>query len=249
MKNIEKLSELLTDLGLSDHESKVYLASLSLGPSTVMDIADAALIKRTTVYSVVNTLMTKGLVRIEPKGFKRLFAAESPSRLETVLESKRFKLKSALPELEALYSLKGGESVIKYYEGIVGMRTAYESVLEDVRPKDYYYVFANEEIWYGLDEEYFADYRKRRRKYNLDVRLILQDTPIGQEFKRLQQQYNCQVKILPPGAELLTNMLLIPKKVIIQQLVQPLVTIIIENPSIVQMHKQMLDIMWNSLPE
>lgn len=244
-----KLTQTLVEFGLTEHEAKVYFASLTLGLSTVQHIAEAAEVKRTTVYSVVDALVHKGLMRVEPKGFKRLFAAENPEQLEFVLEARKQKLKKVLPELEALYNLKGGESIIKYYEGLAGMRNAYESVLEDIRPKDYYYVFANEDIWYKLDEEFFADYRKRRRKFNLDVRLILQDTPVAHEFKRLQMQYNCRVKILPAGTELLTNMLLIPKKVIIQQLVQPLVTIIIENPSIVQMHKQMLDIMWNSLSD
>src|SRR3989338_6121463 len=113
MKNT-KLIELLEELGLSENESKVYFASLSLGPATIIRIANTAEIKRTTVYSVVEALKQKGLINLEIKGFKKLYAAENPEKLETILEVKRNKLKAMLPEFAGLYNLKGGESFIKY---------------------------------------------------------------------------------------------------------------------------------------
>ena len=86
MKNNPLLTT-LTTLGLTDHEAAVYLAALSLGPATILKIAKAAEIKRTTVYSVIETLKLKGLVSVEVKGFKSLFVAEDPTKLETILES------------------------------------------------------------------------------------------------------------------------------------------------------------------
>ena len=47
------LAKILIDLGLTENEAKVYVAALSLGPATILKIAQAAAIKRTTVYFVV----------------------------------------------------------------------------------------------------------------------------------------------------------------------------------------------------
>ncbi len=245
----EQLTEVLQEFGLTEHEAFVYLASIQIGPSTVISIADAASIKRTTVYGVLESLQQKGLVRIEVKGFKQLFTAESPEKLETVLELRRAKLKSALPELSALYNLKGGESFIKYYEGLEAMRNAYDSLIEDLHPKDDYFVLANEDYWYALDADYFEGFRQRRKKVAMNCQLIFKDSELGRMHKRLQRNYNCTVKLLPAGVNISTNLIVIPKKVVIHQLVEPNITIIIENKSVVQMHQEMFRIIWNALPE
>ena len=64
MKN-DKLVKILENLGLSDNEARVYLASLSLGSTTIMKIAQTAEIKRTTVYSVIDSLKQKVPAKIE----------------------------------------------------------------------------------------------------------------------------------------------------------------------------------------
>src|SRR4051812_34988946 len=107
MKN-DLFLQSLNNLGLSDHEARVYFASLFLGASTVQKIANAAEIKRTTVYSVVQSLQSKGLMMIEIKGLKKMYTAENPEKLETLLEHRREQFKNLLPEFSALYNLKGG---------------------------------------------------------------------------------------------------------------------------------------------
>ena len=44
------MEEELQKLGLTEHEAKVYLAALSLGPSSAVQLADHTGIKRPTVY-------------------------------------------------------------------------------------------------------------------------------------------------------------------------------------------------------
>lgn len=117
-----QIQDFLTELGLTENEAAVYLIGLSLGPTTILNIAKASGIRRTTVYSVVEVLKTKGLMHIEPRGFKQVFVAESPEKLELILEAKRSSLRRMLPELSALYNLKGGESTIKYYEGMEAIK-------------------------------------------------------------------------------------------------------------------------------
>ena len=66
-----KLLATLKDMGLSDNEASVYLSSLSLGPSTIQRIANNAKVKRTTVYTTIDTLKQKGLMNIEVKNKKK----------------------------------------------------------------------------------------------------------------------------------------------------------------------------------
>ncbi len=250
MKNDNFLS-LFEELGLSEHEAKVYLATLNLGPSTILKIAKTAEVKRTTVYSVVESLKQKGLINFEVRGLKTLYAAADPQKLETVLEQKKEKLKSTLPDLSAMYNLKSGESYIKYYEGLNGIKSVYESLLTDIKPHQDYLVFSNADEWLLADKEFFLDFTKRRgelaRGSDIKIRLLLQDTPAAQEYIKNQSNYFLQVKILPSSTKLTTNLVIIPKKVVIHQMTPPIMAMVIENKSIVQMHKEMFEIIWKSI--
>jgi len=241
------LINILKDLGLSDHESAVYLASLSLGPSTVSKIAQNSGVKRTSVYPIIDSLKQKGLINIELQGWKKLYTAENPEKLKFIINNKLNKLEEKLPDFLAIYNLKGGESFIKYYEGIEGIKTVYESFLANYKPHQDYLVISNTEEWQKHDPKYFEDFLKRRSRLKINVRMLLQDEPRAHKLKTKEQELNYKMKILPQKTDLITNMVIVPGKVLIQQLTPPVFGIVIENKSIVQMNRQLFEIIWNSL--
>ncbi|MEW6407277.1 MAG: helix-turn-helix domain-containing protein [Patescibacteria group bacterium] len=244
-----KLFTTLTELGLKEKEAKVYLANLSLGPTTILQIARFTELKRTTVYSIIESLKQKSLINIEVKGFKKLFTAENPERLKSILEEKTSRLKNSLPEFLALYNLKGGESFIKYYEGKKSIKIVYESLLEDVKPHEDYLVIGAQQEWYNLDPEYFQDFIVRRAKLNINIRLLMQDSKIAREHKKMERIYNEKIKNLPKETQLTTNLVIIPKKIVIHQLAPPIIIIMIENKSIIQMHRELFEIIWKAIPD
>lgn len=248
MKN-NKLTDLLLNLGLSENEALVYLANLSLGPSTILKIAQSAGVKRTTVYSVMESLKQLGLARLDIRGFKQLYVAESPERLESMLSLRREELGKSLPELMALYNLKGGESFVRYYEGIEACKTVYENIIKEAKYGDDLLVVSDQETWYNQDPEYFNNFLERRSKVGLKVRKLLQDSPAIHEHGWGTPRFNEQIKILPAGTRLTTNMFVVPNKVVIHQIVPPILAIEIENNSVVRMNKEMFEIMWRSIPD
>ena len=246
MKN-DKLIQILQGLGLTDKEASTYLACLSLGPTTVLKISRVANLKRTTVYSVAEQLKQKGLLSIEIRGFKQLFVAEDPDNLEAVLDERREKLKLAMPDLSALFNLKGGEGKIKYYEGLEAIKSVYETLLRDVMPHEDYLVVGDQSMWYKLDPDYFRNFIERRAKLNINIKLLFQDSAIAREHKKLEKNFSEKVKILPPETTLTTNMVIIPRRLVIHQLTPPIMAIVIENKSVIQMHHELFEIIWRSV--
>ena len=250
MKNDHNL-EVLTGLGLSDKEAEVYLAALSLGPASVLKIAKTAEVKRTTVYSVLESLKSKGMMSVEVKGFKVLYRAEDPNKLEGVLEARREKLKQALPDLSALFNLKGGESYIKYYEGKEAVKSIYLDLLKEIRPREDYCIISNVDEWWKLDKDFLLKFTLERgemaRTHNINIRVLLQNTPVAKEYKQNEKNYNTAVKILPAETKLSTNLVIIPKKIVIHQLTPPIMAIVIENKSVIQMHRELFEIIWRSV--
>jgi sugar-specific transcriptional regulator TrmB len=241
-----QIIEILTSIGLTEAEAAVYSAALALGPSSVLSIARAAEIKRTTVYLVLESLRNKGLVAIDMQGPKKRYMAENPERLEEVLSLKKAALHKALPELLSRYQEKSG-GTITYYEGLESVKSAYENLLRDVRPGDEYLIVSNQERWLALDPEYFDDFRYRRGQLDLKIKMLLQETPAGHTAQKFQANYNMQVRFLPSDREISANFILIPCRVLLHQISAPTSAIAIENPEIIQLHREMFEAMWRSV--
>lgn len=246
MKN-DKLAGVLEELGLNEKEAKVYLGALSLGPTTVFKISQTAEIKRTTVYSILESLKKQGLIRIEIKGFKKLYAAENPEKLESMINNRRELLNKTLPEFAALYNLQGGGSLIKYYEGWQASKAVFLELLKEVKPHDDYLVITDQQKWYELDPKFFQKFIEKRAKLNLKIHLLFQDSKIARYHKKLQKNFNEKIKILPKRTDLTTNLIILPHKVVIHQLISPYIAIVIENKSVVKMCREMFEIIWRSI--
>ena len=247
MKN-EKLLENLAEFGLNENEAKVYLASLSLGPTTILKLSKHGEVKRTTVYEVVDSLEKKGLMKKEVHGFKTLYSPEHPERLENTLEAKRTLLSKVLPELEGKYHLKGTESSIKYYEGFNSIKNIYDDLLKDLSPHDFYYAISNVTEWQGLDEEFFMkNHVQKRAEMRVETKLLFTDSPLAQERKKTERNFNEEVKIIPKDTDLHLDLVITPYKIVMFQLHSPLVALVIENKSMITAQKKIFELLWGEI--
>jgi hypothetical protein len=186
-------------------------------------------------------------MRIDLAGLKQLYVAENPEKLEVVLEVRRREFSAALPEFAALHNLHGTESVIKLYTGINAMQQIYMDTLKEIRPYEDYLVIANQDTWYNLDPVFSDRYIEARAKLSIRTRLLFQDSEVAKLHKSLGQNFNQEAKILPAGTTLHVDTLLLPKKLIIVELLPPYTTTVIENPSIIELHREMFEIIWSTL--
>lgn len=123
------MEEELQKLGLNEHEAKVYLAALSLGPSTASRLADQTNIKRPTVYLALEGLAKQGIVSESFVGKKRLFRAEKPEKLDKLTKRMRRQvvdaellLENILPGLIKLPKRYNEEPKVELYPGVEGIK-------------------------------------------------------------------------------------------------------------------------------
>ena len=95
----------LRKLGLTEKEVRVYLASLELGPSSVLNIAQKTGLARPTTYEIVKSLENKGLFAETKQKKKRYFVAQSPERILGLLRVQKEKLKKKRENLLELFLL------------------------------------------------------------------------------------------------------------------------------------------------
>ncbi|MEI8223970.1 MAG: helix-turn-helix domain-containing protein [bacterium] len=245
--NKSQTIEVLNDIGLSENEARVYLACLGVGPTTAINIARMTEIKRPTVYTIIDSLKARGLMSIEVRGFKKKFVAERPEKLEEVLELKKSKFKKLLPELQALQNAQDDGGFIKYFEGMEGIKSIYESMIRDIKPKEDYSVIGNMDKLLPLDQKFFEDFFDRRAKLNINLRILVQRNKGGEWFKKYEKNMNAKVKYLPESTKLSTNLVMIPRRMLIHELTEPIKGIVIENKRTIDMQREMFEIMWDSI--
>ncbi|RIL05037.1 MAG: hypothetical protein DCC75_12075 [Proteobacteria bacterium] len=243
------LLNILQEVGLREKEALVYYAALRLGPSSVLALSRHSGVKRSTVYSILESLKDKRLIRREVRGIKEVFTAEGPQSLDFILEERRRTFLEALPQLSALHRLEGAESVIKFYEGLSAVKQIYLDFIRSVKIGDDYLVLADMALWHKLDPEFFDDFVEKRGKLNIRVRMILTHSKRALHRKGPGRRPNERTRILPAGTTLTTNLVIIPTKVLIHQLVPPIMGIVIENQNIIRMHREMYELIWGGLGE
>lgn len=130
-----QIEQLLKKLGFSPNEAKVYLAALESGFASAQDIAQKAGIKRTTGYSVLAYLVSRGVVGKTKVRNKTRFLAEPPERLLALISELERGIQRVLPELQARYNKKETKPKIVFYEGESAIHKVYEDTLQE-KPKE-----------------------------------------------------------------------------------------------------------------
>ena len=103
-------------LGLTEKESKLYLTSLRIGPTTMQTLAAKAKIDRGTAYHVAKTLGHKGLFAQVAAGKRPVFGVTNPREFyEYVAEQKRqadkhfAAMEEMIGDLESLFHMQRGD--------------------------------------------------------------------------------------------------------------------------------------------
>jgi len=154
---------LFTSLGLSETETKVYFASLNLGPAPVQDIAKKAGLSRTATYATIEALQERSLMSTHERGKKRVFAAEEPERAishfkEQIheMQERLETLNKVLPEIKML---GGGERPsVRFYEGQEALGAIFSDVAA-VSPDSLRELSNMEDVYNLLDSDVLKDVR------------------------------------------------------------------------------------------
>lgn len=135
-----ELIKQIQELGLTEIESKIYLAVLNLKETTVLEVARNTGIKRATVHFNIENLINKGLVNQIKINNKRMITPAELDSISTLLDKKKQeieKIESGFEDL--LLNLKktyiesdnqtvdSNQGIIsKYFEGKEAVKVIYD---------------------------------------------------------------------------------------------------------------------------
>lgn len=245
--------EILIKVGLTQDQAKIYEVLLKKG---VMPASKAALnagLKRSLGYKVLEQLVSLGLVeKIDKK--VALYIPVHPSKIKELIQKKDSELKiieaslsGALGLMVSDYNLNSGKPNVRFFEGEDGMK----KVLEDsLTAKEVIFSYADaeavEKYIFDINKKYKAD----RIKYNIKKKILLLDSEFGRNFIRDYDKAVTELKIMPSAPDAFhTVMQIYDNKVSYITLSDvEMIGVIIEDPYIYKMHKQVFQYMWDIAP-
>ena len=182
-----EIDQTIEKLGLNQNQTAVYLTLLQMGQGQIQEIAETANQKRTTVYSILDHLIQKGLVNMIDKSQHREYFAENPEKIpgliDREIENKKLEqqnIQEILPELASLYNSHATKPKIRTYEGLEGIKQVFDETL--LLPKGTETLaFASYSVIKSHLKEYITGFIARRAAKGITQRCISEDTPEARE--------------------------------------------------------------------
>jgi len=183
--------------GLDPKKTKVYLAILELGRATTIEISQRTKIKRTTVYDIILDLMRLGYVAEARRGKRRLFMAEEPAVLFNKSEQRLSEFKEIIPLLSVIHSKAIPKPTIKFYDGVLGVRTIMEELL-NVEKKEQLYWSSISDLVDFFGNRYMESWVKRRIRRGILSRVLLtKKTRVPDLYMQSNDKVLREIKMLP----------------------------------------------------
>lgn len=179
-------SKTLERLGFTPEEASLYLALLDGGPATVAELARRSDLHRPAVYRALPRLEKRGFVTVIVRGKRRLYSAESPERLRSLLEDLTGSFDALLPELLQSYGAPRGRPVVKMLTGKRAITWVLRDIVTVLKPGATYYRYSarNSE----RDTRYLPrEYHTLRDRKNLQRMVITSEARMANRTKRLNR--------------------------------------------------------------
>jgi len=237
--------ETIKQLGLSDNEAKVYVASLELGQATVQELGKKAKVKRTTVYTTIEGLKEKGLLAETKKGKKTLFIAQNPEALLAISEKRLAEIKKVLPELKSIYNAGDKEKPkLKFFEGKEGYLAVYKNILKE-NPKELLAISSYESWLKHVDLEFEEKWTQQRIKQGMFLRWLDFKTKATAKRAKEGKKGLREIRFLPDKFAFSSTIFIYEGKIgLMSGKAKDFMAVIIENQEFYQTFKQFFEMLF-----
>jgi sugar-specific transcriptional regulator TrmB len=234
-------TKILEDIGLTKGEIKVYLSLLESGPSTAGMILERANIQNSVFHFNINRLIEKGLVSYVKMNKFRIYKAADPENFMIYLKDKEKQVKDLLPELKARQKQKKQGQEVELFEGIKGITTLLNALIEDAKRGDEFLFFAPELTKSEEIQKFYEMYDIKRHSRGLIIKGIAPKKlkPLFQKRKYLKMKYTDMP--VPANTGICDN------KMAIMTWGEKPTGVLITSEEIIQKQKDFFNALWKSI--
>ena len=210
------LDELLHNCGMTRSERQVLLELIHLGSATAAPLAKRLEMKRSTLYGILDSLVTLGLVTKERSGSATRFSAISTDLIPEVLENhaqRKYEAVQSAARLLPTYFQEIASSTEHNIGGfeitrIDSVELVYTELEQTILSGDFCAIFNPQTACVGRAREVMLRFLKKASVSKPHIREIAVSGPATEWYKDNISNKNHLVKELPAATDLLSDIIL-----------------------------------------
>jgi sugar-specific transcriptional regulator TrmB len=246
---IPSLKKALDTIGLNKNEMTVLLVLLESSPMLVSAIAKAAKLNRSTTYGVLKMLSDKGLASSTNKKGVIRYQSIAPEQLPSYIERRRDLLadtkqqvEALLPQLKLLRTKGKSLPKVQFFEGVEGVKQAYEDTLENNQGKLLKDISGVDAAFERLGEEWATYYLKKRTRLGITCIDLAPESGWAHKNKESDAKYLRTTKFLEAKYGFQAELALYDNKIGIFSYAQEHpIALIIEDDTVSDMMQKLFD--------
>ena len=238
------LIESISVLGLNEKESKIYLSLLRSGNSPASLVAKNAGINRVTAYGILEVLEKKGLVQSAHRQGMQHFTALHPDLLVENAKQRTEMLEKVLPDLKSLMQHHDFRPSMRFFEGISGIKKAYQ---ETLKSKTDILNYANSKNIRDHWPEYDQEYVEKRKRKKIFLKGLAPADDFGDRVLSEDKNSHRETRLIPHKFfEVENEIKIYDNSMMIASFMPHPFAIIIESKPVADTQRQIFDIVWNA---
>ncbi len=168
-------------LGLSEKEATIYMELLRADTLSGIELCRRTDIKKATVYVILESLISKDLIKEVNVGKRVHYCAESPDRFKEIFEQKKNnmelqlkKVNEIVNELKSIERHVGERPIVRFYEGKEAVRESIDDYVAQTgfSPGDDYGIYSYDRIEQILSKKDIEEIDKKRIQTNTKFKAI-----------------------------------------------------------------------------
>lgn len=182
-----------TFFGLNDKEYMLYEILITYGSLNITDITKHTKLHRPYAYKTIRSLIQKQFVVEGKSGTKKVYIAEQPSKLLSLIPKKQEEIVETINNLEEKYSSPQLNISVRTFQGKRAITSIYEDLIFSLKKGDVFYRYTSEKDTKYIDSLLPTNYREVRDKKGLE-RLVISNSSASLNKKSRLERF---IKVLP----------------------------------------------------
>ncbi len=242
---------ILKEIGLTDSETKVYLALLELRESTRGEIVNRSGIAGSKVYEILEKLQEKSLVSIYIQNKVKHFKAANPKQILGYLEDKKQQIvntenevKSILPNLLSLYSSSKEDQEVELISGLKGLEILFKEQIDRLKKGETCYVIGgHREIEEKVVQAFFKKVHVWRKEKGIKTKMLFNKNQKASIEKLYASYPGTQTKYIEHTSPVAIN--IYNDKTIIIVFGKKITAVIITSLDVAKSFMEYFNLLWN----
>lgn len=202
MEDIIK-EQLLSQIGLSKGEIKVYISLIKLGETTISPIVSDSKVTKSKVYDILERLIDRGLVGYMIKDSVKHFTANNPKMILEYADKKLDEINKTKQQLDQLVkelltqrNSSTQNRIAELYYGFHGLKSIREELRDSMKTGETMLILGAPKIANDKWENWLLDFHKERINKKIGVKIIYNSDV--REYGVLRKKWKItQIKYLP----------------------------------------------------